>query len=264
MSWYQTVLAPGISRVTMPGEAQSLGTSVERITASTTAVDTGTGVDALLREVADSAADVVVIRYPADRLEWFAALSAAPGRTALAADVLVYWRLAAGTGRRPDAGARVETTGSPEAVDALVAECFAGYRNHYGANPLLGSGAVLTAYRDWARRSLLAGDALLLHRNGSLIGLATVDEQPGYLEVLLAGIAPSARGQGWYAHLLAAVEERAVHCGAAETVISTQAHNTRVQRAWIRYGFQPAHAMATAHLVRAELLDGLRLSSMER
>jgi ribosomal protein S18 acetylase RimI-like enzyme len=264
VSWYDTVLAPGISRVAAPGEAGSFGIGVERITVSVAAVAAGVPAEALLHEAAGSAAGVVVVRYPADRLGWFAALSTVPGRTALAADVLMYWRLRTGSGHRPAAPWPVDTTAAPKAVDALVAECFAGYPNHYGANPLLGSGSVLAAYQDWARRSLRAGNAILLRRDGSLIGLATVDEHHEYLELLLAGIAPAARGEGWFGHLLAAVEERADRRGAAETVISTQAHNTRAQRAWLRYGFHPAHAVVTAHLVRAELLNHRLLRSIGR
>lgn len=253
MSWYEAVLAPGVSRTTAPMEADSSGVTVERITVS---VRGGTSVgraDPVLREAARSNADVVIVRYPADRPGWFAALSTADGRVALAADVLVYWRLVTGTGRRPLAPHPVETNARPEAVGALVSECFAGYVNHYRANPLFAENMACEAYRDWARRSLEAGNAILLSRHGHLIGLATVDESPAYLEVLLAGIAPVARGQGWYEHLLAAVEDRAAGHGAAEVVISTQAHNTGVQRTWCRYGFEPAHAMATVHLVRAGL-----------
>nr|BFE86349.1 hypothetical protein GCM10020093_089500 [Planobispora longispora] len=73
-------------------------------------------------------------------------------------------------------------------------------------------------------------------------------------EILLAGVVPAAQGRGLYTHLLGAVEERALGRGSAEVVISTQEHNTRVQRAWTRYGFQPSHAVVTVHAVRNRLM----------
>lgn len=87
-----------------------------------------------------------------------------------------------------------------------------------------------------------------------MLGLATLEEDGPRTEILLAGVVSGSQGRGLYAHLLRAVEDRALARGAAEVVISTQGHNTRVQRAWARYGFEPVQTFLTVHLVRSRLL----------
>ena len=88
------------------------------------------------------------------------------------------------------------------------------------------------------------------------IGLATLAHTAGTTEILLAGIIRAARGRRRYAHLLAGVEEAARAHGAERLVISTQAHNAGVQRAWARYGFEPVGSVHTVHAVRRDLLPG--------
>lgn len=91
------------------------------------------------------------------------------------------------------------------------------------------------------------------------MSVGDADTGCGLVEILLAGVVPHAQGRGMYPHLLAAMEDWALDEGAEAVVISTQGHNTRVQRAWSRYGFEPVHSLVTAHLVRPELLaDGAR------
>ncbi|GIH89508.1 GNAT family N-acetyltransferase [Planobispora siamensis] len=239
-----------------PLESARFGRPVERLT-----VPAGErpGFSRVREALLESAADVVVLRYPAEYVDWFAMLSL-PGRIPLFAGSLTYWNLAAGRGRGPQAeeGLWTAELDDPAAVSALVAEIFAEYGNHYAANPLFDDSRALAGYQEWAGASAAGGRCLALWGRGpggepEVLGLATVDDGPG-TEILLAGVVPAARGRGRYAHLLRAVEERALGRGSAEVVISTQEHNTRVQRAWARYGFRPSHAVLTVHLVRSGLL----------
>jgi ribosomal protein S18 acetylase RimI-like enzyme len=241
-----------------PLESARFGCSVERLTVPP---GRGRSVAPVREALLASAADVVVLRYPAEHVGWFAEL--VPGdRTPLFAGSLAYWRLAAGRGRRPEpcGDLRAGPLEDGATASALVAEIFTEYGNHYAANPLFDGAAALAGYREWAGGSAEAGACLALWgpetgREGSaVLGLATVDDADAHTEILLAGMVPAARGRGLYAHLLRAVEDRALERGAAEVVISTQEHNTRVQRAWARYGFQPSHAVLTVHMVRNELL----------
>ncbi len=255
MSWRQAVEAVEVAAVPSPYETDRFGVSVDRVGVAEAAKVTLDEVRALVR---GSTADVVVLRYPADRVGWFAAL-AGDGRVALLADSLVYWRLRVGAGRGPAPAANLRTAVDrdvePETVDALVADMFAAYGNHYLANPLFDPALALAGYQQWARRSVAEAGAVVVRDEDRLLGLATVEQTAERTEILLAGVVSAAQGRGIYGHLLAEVERQAAERAAAEVVISTQGHNVRVQRAWARYGFEPVHALLTVHLVRPGLLS---------
>ncbi|MEU8385806.1 GNAT family N-acetyltransferase [Streptosporangium sp. NPDC048865] len=258
MAWHDVIEARAVRAVESPLESARFGCSVERLT-----VPAGSGAPfSAVREVLlGSVADVVVLRYPAEHVGWFAELTAL-GRTAVFADSLVYWRLRAGEGRGPAPSPDLRTSGTvgPAEVRALVGDIFGAYGNHYLANPLFDAGEALAGYQEWALRSSAEGECLALEDRGAgaegprLLGLATLEEDGPRTEILLAGVVAGAQGRGLYAHLLRAVEDRALARGAAEVVISTQGHNTRVQRAWARYGFEPVQTLLTVHLVRSRLL----------
>lgn len=224
-------------------------------------------------------ADVVVVRYPAQSLGLAAAV-ASSGRDVLAAGSLTYWSAPASAIRVPQPAEGLEVvplaqhTGDAEGraavVDAVVADSFGGYGNHYSANPLLDPEASLAGYQEWARRSALAdpADALLLVLRGDAVGLATLvdgerpkgaggpgeDPSRGHVEVLLAGLRTAAQGQGRYATLFGGVAREALARGRPEVVISTQSHNVRVQRSWARLGLRPFAAVETVHAVRPGLI----------
>ncbi|GHH64176.1 hypothetical protein GCM10017673_06380 [Streptosporangium violaceochromogenes] len=249
MSWRE-VTEGTVRAGRSPLESVRFGREVDRLTVPVAAGDCLPAVrDAVLR----SRADVVVLRYPAEHVGWFAEL-AVLGRAAVFADCLLYWRLRAGEGRAPVPSPDLTTAGpgDPAVTRDLVGGIFAAYGNHYRANPLFGAAEALAGYQEWALAAAEAGGCLTLRERGTgaVWGMATLEETGPRTEILLAGVVPGARGRGVYAHLLRAVEERALARGAAEVVISTQAHNTRVQRAWARYGFAPAQALLTVHLIR--------------
>ena len=133
--------------------------------------------------VRGSTADVVMLRYPADRVDWFAPL-AGDGRVALLADSLVYWRLGrVGSGRvpapAPNLLTAVERDVEPETADALVADMFAAYGNHYLANPLFDPALALAGYQQWARRSIAEAGAVVARDQDRLLGaVATVGNTP--------------------------------------------------------------------------------------
>ncbi|GII62474.1 hypothetical protein Skr01_25590 [Sphaerisporangium krabiense] len=252
----EATAVPAVRTLASPHESARIGRPVERLTVPGGSDGSFAPVRAAIRE---SAADVIVLRYPAERVEWFAELLTT-GRTALLADSLVYWRLVAGRGRGAarTPGLWTGPLRDPGTAGALAAEIFAGYRNHYAADPLFAACDARAGYADWARGSAAAGDCLALYGPGEgeprAIGLVTVADDGPVTDILLAGVVPGERGRNRYAHLLAAVEERTRARGATEVVISTQGHNTGVQRAWARYGFEPVRTLLTVHLVRKGLI----------
>ncbi|WP_328332675.1 N-acetyltransferase [Kribbella sp. NBC_00382] len=252
MSWYDALEAGELTSRPGDYEAKRFGVSVDRISVSASA---GTPLDEVLTAVDKSSADVVILRYPAREVTWFAAL-ATGSRTALLADSLVYWSLPVGKGRRPAplAGfaASLEKVVDDTLVDDLVGDIFGDYGNHYCANPLFKRAEALAGYQEWARRSVAETGAVVLRGpDRRVLALATIDQERSWTEVQLAGVVPAEQGRGRYGHLLAAVEDAST---TRRLVISTQGHNTGVQRAWARYGFEPVHTLLTVHLVADRLL----------
>ncbi|WP_380167452.1 GNAT family N-acetyltransferase [Jannaschia sp. R86511] len=279
MSW-EGLAGGGTTLSASPAESARFGLTVERLTVGV-AAPAGPGraedVAALLDA---SEADVVVVRLPADAADLAAAVATGP-RTALPAGTLVYWEHVAGRGApgpaaREDvevlAGSQLDPATAadlPGTVEAVVTASFTGYGNHYSVDPLMPDDLALAGYVEWAQASVAQGgdDVHLLRHAGRVAGLATTsrgsapstDGRPGeHLEILLAGLVPGSQGQGLYGHLLQGVLDRAVDAGLGRVVISTQAHNTRVQRAWARAGFEPFAAVETVHCVAPGLLPARR------
>ncbi|MCA2223144.1 GNAT family N-acetyltransferase [Nonomuraea aurantiaca] len=259
MAWHDVIEAPAPQAQESPQESARFGCSVERLTVS---VASGTRLASVREAILRSTADVVVLRYPAEHIGWFAALTDL-GRTAVFADSLVYWQLLVGRGRAPAPSPELSVTEAPgaAAVAGLVADIFSAYGSHHLANPLFDPALALAGYQEWALHSAARDGCLALRGldgdNGSgLLALATLEEDADRTEIQLAGVIPAQQGRGLYAYLLKAVEDRTRARGGREVVISTQGHNTRVQRAWARYGFEPVQTLITTHLVLSPLLRG--------
>jgi RimJ/RimL family protein N-acetyltransferase len=248
-------------------ETARFGISIARLSVGSDLPTSGPDFDDAAETVSDalarSPADVVVVRYPAQVIR-LGAVVARSGRDVLPAGALTYWGARADsvpviTDDGLDVVPATLLPGSAADVDRMVADVvadsFAGYGNHYLANPLLDSAAALAGYQEWARRSLSGErDALVLVGSGRPIGVATLvgsHDGTSHLEVLLAGLVSAAQGRGSYAVLLTACAGEARRRGLGRIIISTQVHNVRVQRAWARLGLRPFAAVETVHAVRA-------------
>ncbi len=211
--------------------------------------------DEVARLVAGSDADVIVARWPASRVRLAAAL-AGTNRQVLPAETLVYW--AQPVPAQPPTAAEDVLAGLDRALAAEVEEAvrasFAGYLNHYAANPLLGSVTVADAYADWAGRAVRERPEhqVALTSEGRVVGIATCLVAGDDLEIELAGMVPEAQGRGLYRHLLAGALAVAARASCSRLVISTQAHNVGVQRVWARAGLEPIAAYSTVHAVASD------------
>lgn len=217
-------------------------------------------------EIRNSEAEITVLRYPADRVNWFDLLARQlVDHVLLHADTLAYWELSVGSANPPEVLENISTGYATDAAMTgdLATRIFAEYSNHYSANPLLSTEAVAAGYREWAMRTPLP-DSLILFMNGSPIGMATIETTPDQIEILLAGVIPEQRSRGLYQHILRAIESRAEEDSVSRVVISTQSHNTVVQRAWARYGFLPLATILTVHVVRADIWGAATTSSGSR
>jgi GNAT superfamily N-acetyltransferase len=240
-------------------ESARFGLSVERLTVP---AEQGASFSAVREAVLASDADVIVLRYPAEHVDWFARLMGL-GRAALAAGSLVYWRLIPGQGRWPEPLEDLELVEqvSPEVATALISQVFVAYGNHYAANPLFDPDKAAEGYLEWMEGSATRGNCLgFRERDGQdreprFLGVIAMEQEGARAEPTIGGVVPEARGRGLYAHLLRAAEGWALAHGSAELFVSTQEHNMRVQRVWARHGFQPSHAVLTVHLIRGGLLS---------
>lgn len=256
MSWDPNVVGRALITQDSPLETGRFG-----LTFSRAVVPLAVGESAfedVLQFLREDEADVVVLRYPAARVDWFARLFAAD-RDLICADSLTYWSLKVGTGRRPETDpnltAVVADAIDSQLIDELVDDIFTGYGNHYLANPLLSPDSALAGYREWAQHSATHDTVVSMTCQGEgIVGLATLESSAQICEIQLAGIKPRFQQRGFYAHLLAGCERFAADTFATQLVISTQAHNANVQRAWARYGFEPIGTFLTVHAIRKGLL----------
>ncbi len=204
------------------------------------------------------------MRWPTHNLGLGAA-AARSARTIIPADTLMYWEVAVGEvheagsalGQTPHlSSASASTYGGDAraAVVEVVEDSFSAYGNHYLANPALNAELALQGYVEWATSALEGNpeDVLILANEGQAVGIATLaqDSTGRDLEVLLAGIVSEHQSKGWYRHLFEAVDRVAMARACERVIISTQAHNVRVQRAWARLGLRPFAAITTVHAMK--------------
>ncbi|WP_187976158.1 GNAT family N-acetyltransferase [Mycetocola sp. JXN-3] len=220
-------------------------------------------VDQLSRRIGSCEDDVIILRYPS-RLVALADRVAPENRRVLPAGGLLYWEVRADTyvAAARASGVEIERFrgGSLSASSkktralAMLRDSFDGYVNHYAANGLFEPTVVADGYLEWAQNTLLdpSGIAYILTVDGAVVGAATVSEDPelDVHEIELAAIGAEYQRRGLYRHLLDGIVAGARADGVDRVVISTQSHNTNVQRAWARAGLVPALAVETAHLVR--------------
>jgi ribosomal protein S18 acetylase RimI-like enzyme len=199
--------------------------------------------------------DVLIVRYPATAVGHFARLLQ-PGVEVIHADTLVYFggdARAAGGGGPPLAPAD-EATLDVHLADA-VRSIFAGYRNHYAANPRVDASRVVEGYVEWTEQHRNTPSAHVIAladpQDGSLAAVAAFTTSPSEISVGLAGVAPQHRRRGVYQRLLDAVSAEGHARGIDRVVISTQSHNLGPQRAWARRGWLPEGAVQTVHLCRS-------------
>jgi GNAT superfamily N-acetyltransferase len=121
--------------------------------------------------------------------------------------------------------------------------------NHYCSDPVFDRAVALAGRQEWARRRIAAAGAVVLRGpDRRVLALAALGQETSWTEIQLAGVVPAEQGRGRYGHLLAAIEDA---CTTRRLVVTTQAHQTGIQRIWSRYGFEPVHNLLTVHLVAA-------------
>ena len=244
-----------------PSETSRFGHPVDRMTVGSRWRETfsrATLADTMRSLLADSTARTVILRYPSDTAFVISDLGDT-GCDVLPAGSMLYWEHGLGEDAAVVAGVTelvgtVLTPTQVSEVQAALADSFAGYVNHYSVNPLVRDAVVSEGYLDWARNTLSSEGSrvFLLGADEAIAGVGVVDAAGGkdFWEIQLAGIVAASQGRGLYRELVLGILASASGSGVSRVLISTQAHNTRVQRSWARLGFTPESAIDTVHLVR--------------
>lgn len=253
--------------VPSPAESTAFGFTVARLSIggdwASEIAEPRTVAERIARTVVDAPQHTVILRFPTElvelaRWEWPA------DRRGQHAGTLVYWEdesieeppipsalvsTVVRNGEQPSSGFVTDSL-------AVIADSFDGYANHYSYNHEIRSEIVRDGYVDWARRTIAdeAGAAILLTNESEAIAAATLrlhhHERGTVAEVELASISRARQGSGHYRELWGIIRQVARLSGAARLVISTQASNVRVQRAWARLGLVPLASFDTYHVSR--------------
>ncbi len=200
--------------------------------------------------------DLAVVRFPSGNTEFSSQLSTLSHKTVVT-DPTVYWSSFISPEQRPThllAETQFVRTDSIIDVAEVVSSSFHGYRSHWHHNPMTSRVNMVDVYVEWLQSveqepsfgTFLLKSAL----DGQNIGMALLEFRDSFVEVLLAGVSAMHQGRGHYSVILEGVERVAQSRGLDQVVISTQASNINVQRAWSRKGWVPEMALQTVHLVK--------------
>jgi hypothetical protein len=199
--------------------------------------------------------DLVIVRFPAGRFDVPLAIQEA-GLIGLPADTLLYYRGQVPTEAPATAvGLRQLSENDSELVADLVGDVFAGYENHYSANPQTRAFSATSAYQDWSHAALGNPSQHVFAATNSVghaEGICMIELTGGVAEVQLAGIRERSRGRGVYLDLLHALSNWCAAAGVSSIVISTQAWNIAALRAWSRAGYLPELALTTLHVLSSD------------
>lgn len=214
--------------------------------------------NATLNDIRALEPDVAIFRCPAGDRAQVKCLTR-EGYSPVHADTLIYYK---------GALARIEclnsTTPGEEILRAgesddnairVIAELgFSSYRSHYHANPRFGGEQILAGYIEWATAYAGPGttdvEAWVVKQDGEVIGFATccASVDTSTLEIPLIAIHPNHSGRGVYTRLVGALMYEYKRLGISAISVSTQVWNYAVQRAWVRLGLSPDHAVETYHV----------------
>jgi len=216
-----------------------------------------------VREQLDASRDdVIVLRYPSERVGWFASLRDG-GWDVLHAGSLVHFErslteplppLPPGW-PRPD----LRLVGGDEvdqaALELLVLEVFARHESHYLANPLFDRPAVLAGYQEWVVRSLHTERvACVVASDGRPQGFLAFTCAPERSDQLIGGVAQAAQRQHVFHALFVEVARLAAEAGSLSVGGPTAVHNVATQRVYASAGYHARWASETVHLIRPGLL----------
>ena len=234
-----------------PVESERAGIRIGRLTCG---VNTDWSAFDPAEAIRESDANLVIMRCSAAQVD-VAQLLVDAGLRSWLADTLIYFALRVEHVPQPDAGTTFDhLTGEEPELATIIADSFAGYRNHYSATKELRHIDIAKAYTDWTTRQAKTPNSSCfgLHDGAhNLVGFAVVDARHGeFNEWTLSGVHPNARGRGFYSQIIRHIAQLTRDQGKAEVVTSTQTSNIPSMRGFCREGFLPTMSLNTFHIAR--------------
>jgi len=212
-------------------------------------------VSEILAQVFHDRVDVAILRVPCTKVGETGAFEQR-GIPTITADTLVYYGVDLAS-RDPTPIRNLDLEFEPLSgidlgvLDDIVARSFAGYTNHYSANPLLAHG-LLPGYQEWARSFAESGGGerfgWVAKRGDRCLGFIACSQNGSGVEIMLNGVVPEAGGSGVYSDLVRFTQRFFKDAGHYTMKVSTQVQNFAVQKVWSREGFVMREAFATVHL----------------
>lgn len=213
--------------------------------------------------IAASDFDLAVVRYPSGKIEFAEIIEPNKYRVVLT-DPTVYWKNKKSLVHEStdDQFQLSEVTSTDiSSVEHVVDSAFNDYQSHWQFNPRTKDIEMSEAYSEWVVNSIENPSihVFLMSDTGAAgpIGIAMVQIEGNVLEIMLAGIVKERQGQALYGRLLTHLTNFGSARGVDQVVISTQASNINVQKAWITQGWVPSMTIHTLHLEKYEFTNTL-------
>jgi hypothetical protein len=213
----------------------------------------------------DSKADLMILRAPSTRVKLGALLSQSKYKKAFQADTLVYYELDTSIFKTPLMTAGKVTLlqstdlNRIQQFESLINQTFHDYSNHYSANPRLESLNVADGYLEWTLGLLTKPKcATFIHCTNSeyIDGWITIEEDVDYVEMVIGGTDPRARGTGAYMRMVYAIVNHSLDIRKRYIRVSTQITNSDVMRVWHKNGFRFSGSINTFHIEKKNMAEG--------
>jgi hypothetical protein len=201
--------------------------------------------------------DLLVLRTPSSRIKIGSLLSRLQNKFAFQADTLVYYELDTSVYQAsPDVDGeifRLRSTdlGLLDQFTSLIKQTFFDYTNHYGANPKLDAFNVEDGYLEWTLGFLAdpsCNTFVRCTKSNYIDGWMTVKQDEDYVEMIIGGSNPLARGTGTYMKLVNAIMLHYLNLGSKHIRVSTQITNSDVIGVWHKNGFKYSGSINTFHI----------------
>lgn len=142
--------------------------------------------------------------------------------------------------------------GEEDSVGLVAAAAFEGHAGHYHADDRLDPKKSTEGYMSWTRQACISSDIaaqmLVAEQDGSIAGFYAMRfNSPQEVEGVVGAVAPAAQRQGVFRSLMIGGMDWSLAQGATRMIASTLITNLGVQKAWVRLGFEPSHAVYTFH-----------------
>jgi hypothetical protein len=210
----------------------------------------------ILNEIKSKDIDLAILRLPAEKQFQVASLENI-GLPYLIADTLVFYdvnleNISINPLKNNDLEFILCENNKKEILEELVGKIFIDYTNHYYANPYLKKELITEGYKEWACSYINKLEnnkiAWLLTKNSNHIGFFTSDFSLQNGQIILGGISPEFKGNGFYTDFIRFIQTYYKDKKINKIIVSTQIQNYIVQRVWSKEGFKLSKALITIHI----------------